>query len=138
MAPNSRRLAQWLFPAAVSLHNLEEAVWLPAFWRHRGWKLVGATQFRVSALVIALLAFIITYASVRSSRSSVGAHLFVAFCLVMFLNALWHIAATIYLRTYAPGVVTAVLVVLPTTGYLLAPVFRDRIILSLAERKGRT
>jgi len=68
---------------------------------------------------VAALAFVITYAAERKRRGRVASRLFFAFCVVMFFNALWHIAATIYLRAYAPGVVTAVLVVLPVTSYLL-------------------
>jgi hypothetical protein len=26
----------WMFPVAVTLHNLEEAVWLPAWSQHAG------------------------------------------------------------------------------------------------------
>ena len=34
------------------------------------------------------------------------------------LNVIYHVAATIGLHEYAPGVVTAVLVILPVMGYL--------------------
>ena len=79
---------QWLFPMVVCLHNLEEAIWLPLFWKRHGWHVVTSREFRLAAAAIAALAEAITYLSVRGGRNSVGRCLFVAFCLVMLLNAL--------------------------------------------------
>ena len=84
--------AEWLFPWAVSLHQLEEAIWLPGFWTAHAWKLVGPTEFRLTAIAMAVLAFVITYAAERKRRTRVAARLFFGFCVIMFLNALWHIA----------------------------------------------
>ena len=40
----------------------------------------------------------------------------------MLLNVIFHVVATVGLREYAPGVVTAVLINLPVMGYL----FQDK------------
>ncbi|MBV9179677.1 MAG: HXXEE domain-containing protein [Acidobacteria bacterium] len=109
----------WLLPLAVSLHNLEETLWLPGFWRGLGWNPLPPQAFRLAELGVAALAWAITYQAIGRGRKSLAARALVIFCLIMFLNALWHVAATIYMRRYAPGVVTAVLVVLPATAYLL-------------------
>ena len=117
---------RWLFPVAVSFHNLEEAIWLPGFWCAHGWNRVSGAQFRVAAVLVAALAFAVTYAAQRAGRATSARWILVAFCFVMLLNALWHIGATLYLRVYAPGVVTAVLLVLPVTAYLLLDWKRGR------------
>jgi hypothetical protein len=111
---------QWAFPVVVSLHNLEEALWLPRLWQNRGWHLaINPVEFRVLAALIAALAFLVTYMSVRQGKKSLGAYLVAIFSALMLLNAIWHLAATFYLESYAPGVVTAVLLVMPVTIYIL-------------------
>ena len=45
----------------------------------------------------------------------------------MLLNVIFHVVATVGLREYAPGVVTAVLINLPVMGYLLRRMFQDRV-----------
>ncbi|MBV9626179.1 MAG: HXXEE domain-containing protein [Acidobacteria bacterium] len=118
--------AQWLFPVIVCLHNLEEAIWLPLFWQRRGWHVLTSGEFRVVAAAIAALAVLVTYRSTCDGPNSLGARLFVAFCLLMLLNAVWHLAASIYLKAYAPGVVTAGFLVFPVTSYLLVRAWRSR------------
>jgi len=90
---------------------------MPRFWSAHSWRVISAAQFRWLVVAISVLAFIINYAANRGGR--IALRMFVVFCLVLFLNAFWHIAAAVYLRGYAPGVVTAVLVVLPVCGWLL-------------------
>jgi hypothetical protein len=55
----------------------------------------------------------------------VGAYMMASFSAVMFLNGIWHVAATAYVQTYAPGVATAVLLILPVTIYLLRRALRE-------------
>jgi hypothetical protein len=80
---------QWLFPVAITLHNLEEAVWLPA-WSNRAGKWhrpVSPSAFRFAAAVLAALAFIVTFGSARGG-GKVLAHTFLpgmrSPCLLMF------------------------------------------------------
>lgn len=108
----------WLFPVVVFVHNMEEAIWMPRFWRSHAWHPIHVTEFRALAFAVALLAFAVTYAATRERRKF-AIYAFAAFCAIMLLNALWHIGVTIYLRTYAPGVVTAIFLVLPISAYLL-------------------
>lgn len=108
----------WLFPLAVSLHNLEEAIWMPRFWLERGWHTISAAEFRTLAAVVALLAIAVTLAATRT-RNKLATYVFFGFCGVMLLNAFWHIGVAIDLHAYAPGVVTAAILVAPITAYLL-------------------
>ena len=118
--------AQWAFPVVVTLHNLEEATWLPGFWQNRSWHLpISAAEFRIAAGLVAILAYMLTYLSIRGGKKSVSAYMMASFSTIMFLNAIWHIAAAVYVRSYAPGVVTAILLVLPVTIYLLRRALRE-------------
>jgi len=118
----------WLFPIALTLHNLEEAVWLPDWSKHAGlWELpVGPTEFRVAAVLLAILAYAVTYWSIRRGKEAVGTYVMAGFVFTMLLNVIYHAAAALGLREYAPGVVTAVLINTPVMGYLLWRVFQER------------
>ncbi len=121
--------AQWLFPIAVSLHNLEESIWMPAFWQAHDihfWP--SAALFRTVAAALALLAFLITFWSVRSGKRSAGTYAFALFALILALNAFWHLGVTLWFRGYTPGVATALALNLPVTLYLLWRAIREEFI----------
>jgi len=67
----------WLFVFAVAVHNLEEAIWLPAWsqmtgrW-HRG---VGNAEFRFAVTLLTLLAVIAAWLATVQGRTSFGAYL---------------------------------------------------------------
>ena len=133
--PDFERL-QWAFPLVVTLHNLEEAIWLPS-WAARhssliAWQ-VSTIGFRMGLAVVTLAAYVVTWSSVSRGRESAWTYLFVAYTWAMLLNVFVpHVPATILFKSYTPGVVTAVLLNLPVTAMLLARVLRERIIPSLA------
>jgi hypothetical protein len=121
--------AQWLFPIAVSLHNLEESIWMPAFWReHEIHFWPSAALFRAVAAALALVAFLITFWSIRSGKRSAGTYVFALFALVLALNAFWHLGVTLWFRGYTPGVLTALVLNLPITLYLLRRAIREEFI----------
>jgi hypothetical protein len=117
-----------MFPVAVTLHNLEEAVWLPAWSQHAGiWEQpVGAREFRVAAVLLAIFAYAVTYWSIRTGQEGVGTYVITGFLFAMLLNVIYHVAATLSLREFAPGILTAVLINLPVMGYLLWRMFQER------------
>jgi len=123
---------QWALPVAVTLHNLEEAIWLPS-WADRHtvrlpWR-VAAARFRLALLLLTLAAYLVTWCSVQFAGQHGWTYLFIAYTFVVFLNV-WvpHVPASLLFRAYTPGVVTAVLLNLPVTGILLIAVFRKRLI----------
>jgi hypothetical protein len=123
----------WLFAAAVTLHNLEEAIWLPA-WSKKGRSLrkpVEARVFRFAVAALTILLYVCT--SLATTGIPLGPYLLCAFALAMAFNAfIPHLAATIVLRNYAPGTATALLLNLPTSMILLgSAVAEGRIDVSL-------
>jgi hypothetical protein len=113
---------QWLFPLAITIHNLEEAVWLPGWSKYAGkfHHPVGKVEFRFAVVILTILAWIITYLSSTGGRESIGVYLLCAYCLAMLINIfIPHVAASIVLRRYAPGLVTALMLNLPATSLIL-------------------
>jgi hypothetical protein len=81
---------------------------------------VGPGEFRFAALVQALLAFLVTYLSYRMGQQTVSAYLATGYMAAMLANVfLPHIAASVAMRSYTPGLVTAVLLNLPVLFLLL-------------------
>ncbi len=117
----------WLFPIALTLHNLEEAVWFPVWSQHAGFwhSPVGASEFRIGLIILTLMGYGVTYWSFRGGAESMGSYLLAGFAFAMLLNVIYHLAATVGLREYAAGVVTAVLINLPVMSYLLLRMFRQ-------------
>jgi hypothetical protein len=120
--------AQWLLPVAITLHLVEEIIWLPAWSQRAGsWHPpVGKGEFSFACAVLLVLAYVVTFASVRGGRESLGAYLAAGLAVVMLANVLLpHLGAMIHQRTYAPGVITGVALNLPVTLFLLQQAFAD-------------
>jgi len=115
---------QWLFPIAVTLHNSEEAIWMP------GWTLQHhvqlpfsppqAGQIRFGLAVVTVAAFVLTFLSQRSGKRSVWAYLvFGSIVAVLVKVFVPHVAATLVYGTYTPGIATAIFINLPLMSYLV-------------------
>jgi Sec-independent protein secretion pathway component TatC len=113
---------QWLFPVAVTLHNGEEAIWMPGFdARHAAQLPVQppAAKIWAALLMLTVAAFVVTYLSVRRGKQSVWAYLTFGYIVAMLANVLVpHVPAALFFHSYAPGVVTAVLINLPLMSWL--------------------
>jgi Protein of unknown function with HXXEE motif len=112
----------WLFVAAVAVHNLEEAVWLPAWSKTAGrWHVaVGAGQFRFAVAVLTALAVAAAGLAGQQGKASAGAYLLCGYALAMVLNAAFpHVLASLAMRRYMPGTTTALLFNLPAGAALI-------------------
>lgn len=113
----------WLFCIALILHNIEEALFLPA------WSLAGngpitisSIPFRVTLIVITLPAVILT---VFRSRSRLQ-FLLVGYAGTMFLNVFFpHLIGSIVLREILPGLITSLLLILPSSIVIIVKAARE-------------
>jgi hypothetical protein len=125
---NDWPLLMWIFPLATLSHNLEEAIWLPA-WSQHGSHLhppVEPFPFRFAVMSLSLLAFVLTYLASRGGRRSL--ELYAAYSAAMLANVVVpHVLQSVLERAYTPGLATALAVNLPVNGYLLwRLIVRDR------------
>lgn len=114
------------FVAVIALHNLEEAIWLPAWSRQAGgWHApVGAREFRFAVAILSLAAAVAAALALWQGPESFGAYVLTGYALAMLANvAAPHLAATIATQRYMPGTATAVLLNLPVTALLLRTAF---------------
>ena len=111
----------WLFAISETLHNLEEAIWLPEWSGIAAIKhlTVGAFEFRFAVTSITIIFLGITYYfskyENRSSKYLMGGSLVIA----LFNVFVPHLIGAIYTGQYFPGVVTGVLLNIPVIVYLL-------------------
>ena len=106
----------FLFPLAITLHNIEEAIWLPKWSGHaaRFHRPVGAFEFRFAVLAVTLLAYAATLAFWLCPGTDIFRWALYGFTGAMMLNSLFpHLAATIVLKRYAPGTATGLLLNIP-------------------------
>ncbi len=112
----------WLFPVALTIHNIEEAIYLPEWSKSAGkyHKQVGAFEFRLALIIITALAVIITYLLYKNPKQSFVCYLHFGYNFGMFINVFFpHLAGTIVLRKYASGLLTGIIFLVPVTGYIL-------------------
>lgn len=118
--------ALWLFPAVVTLHNLEEAIWLPRWSaRDKRWPLPDSAVFIFAATVLTLLAYVCTWLSFRSGPQSFWTYVVFGYMVAMLINVLFpHLAITVLRRSYMPGLGTGLLLILPVLSMLLVQVVK--------------
>lgn len=119
------------FCLAITLHNLEEALWLPQ-WSQMGLKFqkpITPIEFHFAVLIITALAYFVSFLFLSFPKSRIIKWTFIGFLGSMIFNAIFpHIIATILLKTYAPGLVTAVTLNIPINIIFLYRLHKQNLI----------
>lgn len=111
-----------LFALAVTFHNLEEAIFLPDWFKiNRHWKHPAKpVEFRFALAILTLLTYGLTVLVLQSGKESLSAYVISGYALAMLINLVFpHITATLLTRNYMPGLATALLFNLPVAILLL-------------------
>ena len=122
----------WLVPIFLTIHNLEEAPFMEGWYKRLPMKIplrITTRQFVIAVTFITLAGFIVTYIGVEYLANQTGYLLVLGIQAILLFNAfLPHIAATIRFRMYSPGVITAVLIIIPFSFYLFYRAFHENIL----------
>jgi hypothetical protein len=111
----------WILAASETLHNFEEALWLPSWSRtltirHPS---VGEFEFRFAIGLLTFLIYIILYYCAKTDNPF-SKYLLGGMLIMILLNVfIPHVAASILTGHLVPGVVSGVLLNIPVTVYLL-------------------
>ena len=133
---NGRRVL-WLVPIFLAQHNAEEAIFFPRYLPFvlgrlpPGWRAVAGPvtsgQVWLALAIVTLAAVGLALWAARRPSSRAPLWLLLLLQTTVLLNVVWHTAAAVILfRGYAPGLVTALLVNLPFSIYLLRRAVRER------------
>lgn len=110
------------FCLAITLHNLEEALWLPK-WSQLDSSFqntVTPNEFHFAVLIITALAYLVAFLYLSFPESYIIKWAFIGFIGSMILNAIFpHLIATLLMKTYAPGLATALLLNIPINTVIL-------------------
>jgi len=119
----------WLLAITETIHNLEEAVWLPAWSATAGvWHPpVGVFEFRFAVTIVTMICYGVIYLYYRSGNKLMTYILAGTLALILINIIIPHMAATLSLRQYVPGVISGLLLNAPVTLYLLRRGFREGI-----------
>ena len=107
---------------AFAIHNAEEAIAFSSGWPARHLPRLALTvsywpEFSVAATALTLLVISVAIALRNHPRTS--SRLLQIFLWIMLGNVLWHISVSVYTCSVAPGVVTAVVLLLPLYSFYL-------------------
>jgi len=124
-----------ILPFAFAIHNLEEAISMENWTKSIPSKVhpkVTTAQFSIAVGLFTVLGFLITLARNYYPSNEIYLLFVSGFAGMLFLNTFFpHLLATIYLKKYAPGVITGVLINLPLTILILWLVYKLQIISNL-------
>ncbi len=123
----------WLFCGAITLHNLEETIFLPAWSQSAGpWhRPVNAFEFRFAVIVLTLIAYLLAFLCQVESVAGFCRYLISGYALAMMLNVFFpHLVATIVMKNYTPGLATGLIFNLPVTTLLILSALKEDFILT--------
>jgi len=110
-------LVKIIFLFGFTLHNIEEAVWLPQWSQYakRFQEPVESNQFIFAVIIITMMGFLLTALDVLWGHSaSLINYLYLGFIGMMGINTLFpHLVTTVLLKKYSPGLITALFLNLP-------------------------
>ena len=120
----------WLFPITLLIHELEE--WNILKWYDRHFvdmprdKSNASTRFFL--IFISVVCFLWTGVAVATQREQVAVWIMLPFVGIVVQNIFQHIYWLFLFRSYAPGIISAILLLLPVNGYILFKGFGDGMI----------
>lgn len=116
-------MIELLFLMGFTLHNIEEAIWMPKWSKHakKYHKEVTANEFIFAVIIITAIGYLFTFQYfIFSDKYIISKYLYLGFILMMVVNVLIpHLVSSIKLKRYCPGTLTGILLNLPIGLYLL-------------------
>ena len=130
----SLNLVIWVFPVAFLIHDLEEIVTMERFRREyrerfpkflRNILAITTKQFILAVGILFALTLLASYLATRSPRQM---DFFTIGLAIFLVHVFGHVGQSVFFRAYTPGVITAVLVVLPYSLYGFHRLFAANLI----------
>lgn len=116
-------MIELLFLLGFSLHNIEEALWLPNWSKYarKYHKEVSPHEFRFAVIIVTAIGYLLTFQYfIFGADYAAAKYIYLGFILMMVVNVFFpHLIATIVLKKYAPGTITGILLNAPLGTYIL-------------------
>ena len=131
----------WLFIVVFVLHDLEEIIWVESWIKKNKNKVIHKVppgfrkqlnnMFNITSgqfAVAVLLEFIIFIPFTFIAAEQGKFFIFLSFNSLFFLHVFTHLGQLLYLKMYTPGVVSAVILVLPYTLYMYSRIISEGLV----------
>jgi hypothetical protein len=136
----------WMLPVLFAIHDGEELFTMPEWLaRHREQleqfaamnaltaKMIHSMatttpQVAIAISFLLLIFLLVTYGATHSLRRGFWIYAYACLLGVLFLHVFTHIAQAILVRGYAPGVIAAVLVIIPGSSLIYKRLFEARLL----------
>lgn len=133
----------WLFPIIFLIHDFEEIIFVESWFKRNYTKvlprvpnnmrkvfqelsIITAARFSIPVFFQFIIYIAATYLAVE--KDFFGP--FIGFNVLLFLHVFMHVGQSLFLKTYALGVGTAILITAPYSLYLFYRLLEERIQLS--------
>ncbi|CAN5801968.1 hypothetical protein BH23ACT11_BH23ACT11_22740 [soil metagenome] len=127
-------------PVVFLLHDVEEILTIEQFWRENRYRLpipemlrdrirITTAEMAAAVTCVFVLGCLASWPTTKSSEPDTRIEVYGTTLSIRLLNALAHLAGTLVLRRYTPGVITAVTVVLPYTLYTFHRLHRKKLLI---------
>jgi Protein of unknown function with HXXEE motif len=130
------RLVLWLVPIFTTIHNLEEALLIPALLARRNSSITGLfqklippityKQFLIALVITTAIPYVIAVCGDLRVEGGISVYLLLTFQAMMLVNVLAHGIMAAMMGGYAPGLATALTLNLPFSIYLLKRAGREQ------------
>jgi hypothetical protein len=116
-------------PFVFALHNFEEAWAICNTGKFELNKfVVSSNQFIIAVSLFTILGFVLVFGKKLYRDQKYYQYTILGFTGMLFLNAFFpHILSVIYFRTYMPGSITALTLILSATSFILWKIFQSKI-----------
>ena len=133
----SKKTLLWLVPILTTVHNLEEAVFMPMVLARRNSAIptflhsvlppITYGQFLLALFTMTAIPYLIAwFASREQERAGVGMLLLLSVQFMMFVNVFAHAVLALLMGGYSHGLVTALVINLPFSIYFLHRAVREK------------
>lgn len=113
-------------PFVFALHNAEEVLSLYSPTQTIHAFIYNPAQFIIAVSLFTLFGFTIIFGKRFYPTNRKYEYATIGFAGMLFLNSFFpHILSALYLRSFTPGVFTAILLILPLTSYILYQVHHE-------------
>lgn len=122
----------WLVPLFFMFHNLEEAILMGKWMERLPVKIrmiESKRQFIIAIVILTLISFLLTYFSLKNMAKHTGHMLIFSMLTTMAFNVFFpHLLLTVRFRTYNPGLVTGLFLILPFSIYIFQRALNENLI----------
>ncbi len=118
-----------IVPFAFAIHNFEEA-WAicNTSQTYQNPFVANVTQFIIAVSLFTTLGFVLVFGKKLYKTTRYYQYAITGFSGMLFLNVFFpHVLSAIYLQKYTPGLISAVMLILPLTGFLLWKIFQSKL-----------